>query len=328
MAQVKVTAELLRTFAQTLRTEKERFESIKKQMDEQLFSGFQWEDPVSHKFKADYEKELHLLERDLLPAMEKYHLHLDEEAAIIESYTEEGSPSLSAFKMAAMTAGVVGVGAAIGGATAAGGVTGSDLFTGAEITGDKLFTGTGITGDKIFESTPASELFGNEVTFNQDAAIERLQTQAKPKPPKEGEGQCAEYVRYALESGGIVVGENENRGSAKNYTDILPKKGFETIPIILSKDEMNPQMDFKKGDIVVFDACVLPTKVPIKNDNGKIIGYEKTLAKKPHIHGHIQMYDGEHWISDYKQNSFWPWNAEYTRDNIPKYTFFRLNKEE
>ncbi|MDR2026309.1 MAG: hypothetical protein LBQ01_01965, partial [Prevotellaceae bacterium] len=88
-------------------------------MDEQLF-GFLWEDAVSVKFKADYDERLQSLKTKLLPAMEKYQQHLDEEAAVIDSYTENGSPSLSAFKAAAISAGVVGAGAAAAAGAAAG----------------------------------------------------------------------------------------------------------------------------------------------------------------------------------------------------------------
>jgi hypothetical protein len=113
MAQTRVTADLLREFAQILRTENERFETIKLQMDEQLF-GFLWNDPVALKFKANYEDRLQSLKTKLFPAMEKYQQYLDEEAKFVDIYTENGSPSLSAFKAAAMAAGVVGVGASAG----------------------------------------------------------------------------------------------------------------------------------------------------------------------------------------------------------------------
>jgi hypothetical protein len=83
MAQTKVTAALLREFATTLRTEKERFETTKNSMDNELFNGFLWEDPVAHSFKERYDKGLKPLEQKLLPAMDKYQLHLDKEANII-----------------------------------------------------------------------------------------------------------------------------------------------------------------------------------------------------------------------------------------------------
>jgi hypothetical protein len=45
----------------------------------------------------------------------------------------------------------------------------------------------------------------------------------------------------------------------------------------------NSSLNYKKGDVVVFDAA------------GK------------HKHGHIQIYNGKNWVSDFKQKSFYVW---------------------
>jgi hypothetical protein len=353
MARTQVSVDLLKQFAELLSEKCENFRQIKGRMDETLQS-FLWDDPVAHKFKADYEEQFQPLKEKLFPAMEKYESYLKDLAGLSDVYTENSSPSLSAFKTAAMAAGVVGVAGA--GAAAAGiGITGNEAAFNkntangspspsaskaaagkAGVAGVAGVAGAGIAGNKApfnkntangNPSSSASKAAAGKtggattrVSFNQDAAIKKLQDQAESKPV----GRCAEYVRTAMQEGGIIVGEKENRGSAKNYMDILPKKGYESVPVTLSKDKMNPNMEFKKGDIIVFDECTLPTKKSIKDAEGKIIGYEKVPVDIKHEHGHIQMFDGEQWVSDYKQKSFWPWGAEYTPENIPKYTVFRL----
>ncbi len=37
-----------------------------------------------------------------------------------------------------------------------------------------------------------------------------------------------------------------------------------------------------------------------------------------HVHGHIQMYNGEGWVSDFVQSDFWPYSA-----SRPTYQIFR-----
>jgi hypothetical protein len=91
-------------------------------MDETLQS-FLWDDPVAHKFKADYEEQFQPLKEQLLPAMEKYESYLKDLAGLSDVYTENSSPSLSAFKAAA-AAGIVGVAGA--GAAAGTGITGNE----------------------------------------------------------------------------------------------------------------------------------------------------------------------------------------------------------
>jgi hypothetical protein len=44
-------------------------------------------------------------------------------------------------------------------------------------------------------------------------------------------------------------------------------------------------------------------------------------AKKSHPYGHIQMYNGTQWISDFKQKGFWP-GADY-RNVQPNFTILR-----
>jgi len=60
------------------------------------------------------------------------------------------------------------------------------------------------------------------------------------------------------------------------------------------------------------------TKVfPVKGD----IAVMESFANHPH--GHIQMYNGTQWVSDFRQNNFWPGSAYST--NTPNYTIFKKN---
>jgi len=48
---------------------------------------------------------------------------------------------------------------------------------------------------------------------------------------------------------------------------------------------------------------------------------EAFTGVKSHPHGHIQMYNGTQWISDFRQNSFWP-GSDY-RNFTPSLTILR-----
>ncbi len=92
-------------------------------------------------------------------------------------------------------------------------------------------------------------------------------------------GYCAQYVRKSFEEGGITT--NGRPRSAKDYDTYLLNKGF--LPI-------NP-MNYTpvKGDVIVWE------------------------GGKHSDHGHIQMYNGKQWISDFRQKSMYP----YRNKDIP-----------
>jgi hypothetical protein len=140
---------------------------------------------------------------------------------------------------------------------------------------------------QFISGTEESDSYG---AFNISTAVTALDKNAQPNSI----GHCARYVRLAIEAGGLST---EGRpGSATNYDVFLPKLGFSTI------DSTNYAPE--KGDIVVLKAF-----------QGKI---------KNHEHGHIQMYDGVQWVSDFKQRDFWP-GGDY-RISKPKYVIFRWKK--
>lgn len=100
--------------------------------------------------------------------------------------------------------------------------------------------------------------------WDRKKAVRYLIQNAQPS----SRGRCAEYVRMAIEAGGL---RPARRGSAKDVGESLLALGFETSARIGSS---LPQV----ADI----AIVQP-----------IVG---------HPHGHICMFDGCRWISDFVQN--------------------------
>lgn len=89
-------------------------------------------------------------------------------------------------------------------------------------------------------------------------------------------GYCAKYVRRALQSAGYSFTPN---ASAYQYATrgTLAEAGFTK----LSNDNYQPQV----GDVAVFNRT----------------------SKNPH--GHIQIYDGSQWVSDFKQSKFSPYST-------------------
>jgi hypothetical protein len=100
---------------------------------------------------------------------------------------------------------------------------------------------------------------------------------------------CAMYCRLGLEAGGISTADRPRSGDAGDYGPFLLRHGAQTVP----QDSYVPQV----GDVVVFD----------KTDQ--------------HPCGHIEMYDGRHWVSDFMQHSFSPYHDAIS---TPTFTIYRL----
>jgi hypothetical protein len=100
-------------------------------------------------------------------------------------------------------------------------------------------------------------------------------------------GHCAKFVRLAIERGGIVIGRTQD---AKDYGQSLISAGFYEVR----------SSYVQKGDVVVIQ--------PIAN----------------HPSGHMAMFDGQIWVSDFKQyHGFYP-NQAY-RTIQPPYKIYRHN---
>ena len=121
--------------------------------------------------------------------------------------------------------------------------------------------------------------------FDIDAAIIRIHKKIDERVDKKSIGSCAKYVRWGLEAGGIDTSDRPDY--ACKYGSFLLKKGFNQINIT-DPNDYTPI----KGDIVVFDTYPGQPKYPA---------------------GHIQMYNGEKWVSDFVQRRFWP-NTAYEND--------------
>lgn len=99
--------------------------------------------------------------------------------------------------------------------------------------------------------------------FDKDSAVKHLDSHALSK----SHCCCAWYVMRAIQAGGIPIGILPAWG----YEYALPFYGFANV----TENYDGP----KKGDIVVFPAT------------------------KGHIYGHIAMYNGNQWVSDFKQKN-------------------------
>lgn len=100
---------------------------------------------------------------------------------------------------------------------------------------------------------------------------------------KDSKGQCAKYIRWSLESG-LGLKKDAFLGkapvAARSYGPFLESQGFQSVNT----------SNYLKGDIAV------------------IQGYEGGTSDANGVpYGHIQMYNGNIWISDFKQHRpFWP----------------------
>ena len=100
-------------------------------------------------------------------------------------------------------------------------------------------------------------------------------------------GYCAKYVRLALEAGGLST---EGRPtSACDYDTWLMNNGFIAV---------TGNVTLQAGDIVVFEAV------------------------EGHPHGHIAMYNGQQWISDFVQRDMYGSSA-YRNNPNAEYTILR-----
>lgn len=132
-----------------------------------------------------------------------------------------------------------------------------------------------------------------------DKAVQHLA--AKAGPPY-GIGQCATFVREAIEAGGLAISRSGS-GSAKDYGPRLAQAGFAA--------QAGTGAPYKKGDIAVID------------------GFLKNAAdgiKKDHSDGHLAMYSGTQWVSDFKQTGISPYPGSDYEKAKPKIVIYRYSK--
>ena len=125
----------------------------------------------------------------------------------------------------------------------------------------------------------------NPNSYNISNAVNYLVSHAYPSYNNNC-GYCARAIREALEAGGLST--TGHPVSACDYDTFLPKIGFHSV----DKNNYSPQ----KGDIIVLEAV------------------------EGHPNGHIAMYSGSKWISDFVQSDMWGGSAFR---NKAEYTLFR-----
>ena len=101
---------------------------------------------------------------------------------------------------------------------------------------------------------------------------------------------CAASVRQAMEAAGIETADRPSSGNAGDYGPFLLRHGAQVVP----PESYEP----KAGDIAVFDRT------------------------EDHPAGHIQVFDGQHWVSDFVQHAFSPYRDQ---ESTPSITVYRLS---
>gem|GEM_PF-263430 len=151
-----------------------------------------------------------------------------------------------------------------------------------------------IGSSSFIESTPGELILAFLAFPNAQSTggfdIEKAVSELNKNALSESIGKCAKYIRYALEAGGINTAGHPV--PAAGYDSFLLEKGFETVN----------HKDY----------------IPIKGD---IVVMESFMGVTNHPDGHIQMYNGTQWISDFRQNGFWP-GSDY-RNYTPYFTILR-----
>lgn len=147
--------------------------------------------------------------------------------------------------------------------------------------------------------------------FDVDGAVDHLNEAAddlkesqiaEGKPDKFGEGRCAHYVADAIEDGGDVPATPRPRNAkdfgpwleANHFGEVAAWNGTGTLPPSGYVAGYMPQA----GDVVVMQ--------PYTGGNPS---------------GHMAMYNGDQWVSDFRQNSIWP-GPGYNKQQ-PAYIIYR-----
>lgn len=161
----------------------------------------------------------------------------------------------------------------------------------------KRYSKIGILGGIInfsqFKSSDNDELLiGGYVAPSGIFDINRALTWAAKNIQPKSVGSCAKYVRMMMEAGGLNT--DGRPVSAYQYVNFLPQKGFKHIASLNTKQEQASwsASSAKPGDIAVMS-------------HGK--------------HGHICMWSGKKWLSDFAQNNMWPYSGD------GKVNIFRFN---
>jgi hypothetical protein len=125
------------------------------------------------------------------------------------------------------------------------------------------------------------------MSLDVDKLIEHLVSNVAAGPT----GKCARHVRLALAAGGLDT--TSSPVSAKDYGEFLSSRAFTP----LDAENFAPN----KGDIAVIQ--------PYENGSP---------------HGHIAVYDGHKWISDFSQRDMW--GGPGYRKHQPSFRIYRYSR--
>jgi hypothetical protein len=130
--------------------------------------------------------------------------------------------------------------------------------------------------------------------FNIDKALNYLKSNLLPPY---GQGKCSSHMHQALIEGGLDSLKDMPVQAARKYGPILKEMGFVEVFIT--------DCFYTRGDIAVFQGY------PGGRSDANGIPY-----------GHIQMFDGEYWISDFLQpRPLYP--SQKYQDNSCSYVILR-----
>jgi len=122
------------------------------------------------------------------------------------------------------------------------------------------------------------------MSWNRDTALQHLRTHAGGA----SQSRCAEFTRNAIEAGGITLDRTYN---AKDYGSSLLRAGFQEVP--------------SGSTLIAGDVAVIQ---PYAGGNPS---------------GHMTMYDGTTWISDFRQRSMYP--GPGYRQSHPSFKIYRMH---
>lgn len=144
-------------------------------------------------------------------------------------------------------------------------------------------------------------------------------------------GRCARYVMAAVARGFHAIAATDDPGtlmasssvakiekelgispgspvptSAKSYGTVLEHLGFQAEKTVAAKSSVKEDFAFETGDIIIIQSTTV------------------------NAHGHIQIYDGTQWISDFKQKDpLWPHSSPKSEWQVekPAYVIYRFSTD-
>jgi hypothetical protein len=153
-------------------------------------------------------------------------------------------------------------------------------------------------------------VLGRTAMLDLNKAVKYLDDNAEGEP----NGHCARYVREALQAGGLDL--TIHPGSAKDYGETLLAAGFKKFyefrPILIAdpppEDTVLPQTRWaiQFGELQGVVKLALSTaarRQDYQAGKGDVAVIQPYQGGDPN--GHICMYDGDQWVSDFKQRDMW-----------------------